>query len=974
MLRWIKYFLFVIIALICIVQNVACISLFDLVGQNERVLKDVVDIISATDCSFNEFKKVVTPLEESKARKVYGIVRTIKELSNITNWFNAVKDSPNTASMEGTYLFAHIAYGHFFSPLHGERSSTKKGKSKYYDEDSAWRINDDLRNAFILPFTVLLSNAFLEIMHGILTKEVASSINIDDKYTVLVSGKNIDNFGLLQNSHVSVLTDTQGAKKAESNEKLSSISIGINFKDDLKQKPDVTYDINGKLNPLAKTLAVLVSQTISKSINQRYFDALFQACVNKIAFPKAKGQPATVLPAGEITFQNLLKLTSIIQSLVSGTKEDEIITSHKSFFGNQFEFPKEIIRSGTLMYPDNSLIFFFEEIASLVFLRNKTCNFNHINLITSLIMSPEALCNFQKQIKRYLNGEKPDAKKLSTELIISNFYPIFGEKKEDTNKEDAERDKDTPVAKTPLESSKSMLSGEAQQVIEAVSKIDYTIDYTKEQKQTIITKLKEAATKKKEGETTDGQISKEKATEFIKWFIEQEQKAFSLLQHSSFAEAFGYTWELANTEGLAKAPLGKYITDQLNLMEDSYNALRQLIIIMGVEYAADSASKPFTFSRSSDISGETLELRKIEGGELKELSPGLSNIGSSCYFNATMQALFATKYFRNLEAVGEAADNMQNALVNLFAEMKAKAASSSFLDSKQYFTRIKSVLSTNNLLRKLFLMNNDSDTAAKKQEDSSELLEKILGVIDEEEFKKYNPSKGKSNIATWLATNAVECSSKTGGKSMIETCGVKVTRTTEYSVQHRTDCKDKDSPSVDEYRTVLQIELAPETSHVELGTLVTQQADKSIMLSYPCEFCNGKNGKKKDYPGIKSTRHERITSWPKTLIITLNRFQVSELTAKRTKIQSSVQYKTRMNKGDKQYHLTAVINHKGDSLDSGHYTAIVREGGKWYEKDDDRTLFFANNDVKFEQNIQKKDAEHNATYTQEAYVLIYEAD
>lgn len=613
MLRWIRLFFFVIIALMCIVQNVVCMSLFDLVGQDERVLKNVVDVISATDCSFNEFKKVVTQLEERKARKVYGIVRTIKELSNITNWFNAVKDSPNTASMEGTYLFAHIAHGHFFSPLHGELSSTKRGKSKYYDEDSAWRINDDLRNAFILPFTVLLSNAFLEIMHGILTKEVASSINIDDKDTVLVSGRNIDNFGLLQNSHVSALTDIQGAKKAESDEKLSSISIGINFKDDLKQKPDVTYDINGRLNPLAKTLAVLVSQTISKSTNQRYFDALFQACVDKIAFPKAKRQPAAVSSAGEITLENLVNLTSIIQSFVSG--KDEIITSDKSFFRDKFEFPKEIIRSGTLMYPYNSLIFFFEEIASLVFLRNKACDFNHINLITSLIMSPEALCNFQKQIKRYLNKEKPDdAKKLRTELIISNFYPIFGEKKEDTSKEDAERDKDTPAAKAPLESSKSVLSEEAQQVIAAISEINsITTDQDKIKKLIAAIKVKE-----EEKRTTEKQeqISKETATKFVKWFIKTKNE-FSLLQHSSFAEAFGYTWELADTKELERAPLEEYITKQLNLMKGSYNALRQLLMTMRVEYAADSISKPFTFSQSSDIS---FELYKLTGEELNSPS------------------------------------------------------------------------------------------------------------------------------------------------------------------------------------------------------------------------------------------------------------------------------------------------------------------------------------------------------------------
>ncbi len=593
MLRWIRLFFFVIIALMCIVQNVVCMSLFDLVGQDERVLKNVVDVISATDCSFNEFKKVVTQLEERKARKVYGIVRTIKELSNITNWFNAVKDSPNTASMEGTYLFAHIAHGHFFSPLHGELSSTKRGKSKYYDEDSAWRINDDLRNAFILPFTVLLSNAFLEIMHGILTKEVASSINIDDKYTVLVSGKNIDNFGLLQNSHVSVLTDIQGAKKAESNEKLSSISIGINFKDDLKQKSDVTYDINGRLNPLAKTLAVLVSQTISKSTNQRYFDALFQACVDKIAFSKAKRQPATVSSAGEITLENLVNLTSIIQSFVSG--KDEIITSNKSFFGDKFEFPKEIIRSGTLMYPYNSLIFFFEEIASLVFLRNKACDFNHINLITSLIMSPEALCKFQRQIKRYLNKEKPDAGKLSTELIISNFYPIFGEKKEDTSKEDAERDKDTPAAKTPLKSSKSVLSLQAQQVVAAVSEIDYK----KEGRTTIITKLKEAATKEKEGQTTNGQISKEKATEFIKWFI--EQKASPLLQHPTFDEAFGHMWGLVKAEELKeeKSVLEKNINEQLALMKSSFEALKRLAGEIGIKLTFDPSLNSYSSSLAS---------------------------------------------------------------------------------------------------------------------------------------------------------------------------------------------------------------------------------------------------------------------------------------------------------------------------------------------------------------------------------------
>lgn len=516
-----------------------------------------------------------------------------------------------------------------------------------------------------------------------------------------------------------------------------------------------------------------------------------------------------------------------------------------------------------------------------------------------------------------------------------------------------------------------VLSVEAQQVIAYISKIN---SYT--EKEVIILQLKEIAMgkgeekKEKEPSEKQEQISKETATTFVQWFV--QKKCFSLLQHPAFAEAFGYLWGSFNVTELKeeKSVLEKNINKQLTLMRSSSEALVQLARKIGIEVVPDFFLSHLPFSQSPDsspFSGETLKLRLLEGEELNGLSPGLTNINNSCYFNATMQALFATGYFRGLKTLEVAGDdNMQSALVNLFTAMMNGASSSSYLDSKQHFIRVKNALSSKRLTEGQFLMNNDSDEEG-KQEDSSELLEKILGVIDEEEAKKYDPSGNKKNIATWLATKESECQAQTKGNSMIENCGIKITRTTEFTEghKHQEDCSNSKESSIVEYHPILQRSL-DEVKLIKLDDLVKSEVPTKVG-PYTCEQCN-----KND---IEVTTTKTVTSWPKTLIIKLDRFQVSENTIAGTKIQSPVQYTTKMTKG-KQYHLTAVINHKGSSLDSGHYTAIVREKGKWYEKDDNKTFLFANSDDELEQNIRKKDkdAEYGVTYTQEAYVLIYEND
>ena len=75
---------------------------------------------------------------------------------------------------------------------------------------------------------------------------------------------------------------------------------------------------------------------------------------------------------------------------------------------------------------------------------------------------------------------------------------------------------------------------------------------------------------------------------------------------------------------------------------------------------------------------------------------------------------------------------------------------------------------------------------------------------------------------------------------------------------------------------------------------------------------------------MKSSKSSEIIVPPSTLILQLKRFSFDESVGKGTKLHVPVQCPINLLfNGSIMYQLNSVINHMGDSLDSGHYNILL---------------------------------------------------
>jgi len=95
------------------------------------------------------------------------------------------------------------------------------------------------------------------------------------------------------------------------------------------------------------------------------------------------------------------------------------------------------------------------------------------------------------------------------------------------------------------------------------------------------------------------------------------------------------------------------------------------------------------------------------------------------------------------------------------------------------------------------------------------------------------------------------------------------------------------------------------------------------------------------------TKRLVLDSLPLNLIFHLNRFEFDKQTCTIVKIGQKVEFPLddfSITQAHKKYYLLAVVNHKG-TIHGGHYTAIVREKGKWYLFDDECVTSVAKRNV-----------------------------
>ncbi|CAF0791822.1 unnamed protein product [Adineta steineri] len=152
-------------------------------------------------------------------------------------------------------------------------------------------------------------------------------------------------------------------------------------------------------------------------------------------------------------------------------------------------------------------------------------------------------------------------------------------------------------------------------------------------------------------------------------------------------------------------------------------------------------------------------------------------------------------------------------------------------------------------------------------------------------------------------------------------------------------CKTSE-PGPIENNTIMQCSI-PQPIVCSLEDCLDSYCEKELLTgdnAYQCDTCNSKQD--------AETKIE-ICSTPQVLLIALKRFQANN----QGKLHSAVTYEevlhldnwlskycsAKITKNHKIYHLSAVIIHRGNGMESGHYICYVKNEitNEWYEANDD---------------------------------------
>jgi ubiquitin C-terminal hydrolase len=339
-----------------------------------------------------------------------------------------------------------------------------------------------------------------------------------------------------------------------------------------------------------------------------------------------------------------------------------------------------------------------------------------------------------------------------------------------------------------------------------------------------------------------------------------------------------------------------------------------------------------------------------------EVAPGLANLGSSCYFNATIQALFATDYFKKLQDVECNKDGgLCKHLDEIFKEMKQRKAHNVInKEAMQLFF---------DTTRKLFgnSIDHSFSMAKGKYEDASELLIKILDKIDREQatsiFKGADTHPflikelGKVESVRTIWDEATIKALAIG--TLMHDLGV----VCEYKI--KCDGAGEIRQGQTERTTMLSLDLDG-----DIPFLDRVKTPESCLVDYRYE------GRKEL---VKVTKTTEISAWPSNLlIIHLKRFiptgrYNTNLEPEYRKEEKKIDYVETLTLQDKDTHvdkvykLKSIINHYG-SLERGHYTATILSNDVWYDQNDETTS----------KHKGREAYDGSFSVSENAYILIYE--
>jgi ubiquitin C-terminal hydrolase len=339
------------------------------------------------------------------------------------------------------------------------------------------------------------------------------------------------------------------------------------------------------------------------------------------------------------------------------------------------------------------------------------------------------------------------------------------------------------------------------------------------------------------------------------------------------------------------------------------------------EFYSDSrcvSNVSMTDSDTSTLSKETQD-DEVDNN----IIPGLENVGNSCYLNASMQALFALKPFRDQILKEPNKDNLRGELSELFSKMSKHNGVR--IEMKNHYGTIKQKLEIN--------ANPFAKQMDKTQQDAEEFLTAILDTIT---------ANDKTDTIAKETKNILQFSFKESRK-----CAKCAYTTNKEGTMNILQIPIANKPLVDCINDI--------KSETMTGT--EQPTCEQEVDSAQC----GKNDARKEV---------RLITLPRVLIVQLKRFTWDKKNERAKKIFDNVTYEDTLKIPSeicanprivKTYKLKAVVDHNGSCM-GGHYTATVfdESNKKWYICSDSTT------------SLNNKNG--SFSHSENAYILMYEEE
>ena len=269
---------------------------------------------------------------------------------------------------------------------------------------------------------------------------------------------------------------------------------------------------------------------------------------------------------------------------------------------------------------------------------------------------------------------------------------------------------------------------------------------------------------------------------------------------------------------------------------------------------------------------------------------GLHNLGQTCYFNAIIQCLFHSPFFRDvIENVPQVAlsDPVLRELRALFTRMASNGPVAHLSPSRCFSAAIKIPECERAQMNK------------NKQEDAAEFFRMLIEHFSQKFKPLADIFEGKLR-STRTCQQCFQSSSKTESFKLL-------------SLSFPACNNEHDPYSYQQSHNI----------HSFLDDFVREE----MIYDYKCAPCDAKH---------PSTKRFHIVSPPKVLALQLKRFYGLE------KIKDFVEFPLELalkynSDGHEQfqlYRITGVLLHKGQNISEGHYVGFVNVGGKWVETDD----------------------------------------